>query len=140
MAVAEVRLDLPRWQVLRLGLVGYAVYNYAFYMFGAALNAFFLVYVAAFVVASGTLVATVGSVRIGSMRTAFSTRTAVRLLAGYMLAVACGLSIVWVGTWARYIFAGQALPATPEVFRLVAALDLSFMVRKKDGNSPWTLS
>ena len=28
-----------------LGLVGYAVYNYAYYLFGAALNAFFLLYV-----------------------------------------------------------------------------------------------
>jgi hypothetical protein len=31
-----------RHRLLWLGLVGYAVYNYAFYLFGAALNIFFL--------------------------------------------------------------------------------------------------
>jgi hypothetical protein len=34
-----------------LGMIVYSVYNYAFYLFGAALNAFFLIYVLAFVLA-----------------------------------------------------------------------------------------
>jgi len=35
-------------RLLWLGALGYAVYNYAFFLFGAALNSFFPLYVAAF--------------------------------------------------------------------------------------------
>ena len=35
-----------RGLLLWLGIIGYAAYNYAFYLFGAALNSFFLLYVA----------------------------------------------------------------------------------------------
>lgn len=118
----------PRWQLLRIGLVGYSVYNYAFYMFGAALNPFFLLYIIAFVVAIATLVAIFASVNTESLAASFSPRTPARLIAGFMIAVAFWLSAVWIGMWARHVFAGGVLPATPEVFRLVAALDLSFMV------------
>jgi hypothetical protein len=51
LATTGARLRAPRWQVLRLELAGYGVYNYAFYMLGAAFNAFFPVYVIAFIVA-----------------------------------------------------------------------------------------
>src|SRR5688572_19998748 len=40
-----------RGLLLWLGMIGYALYNYAFYLFGAALNAFFPLYVAALVLA-----------------------------------------------------------------------------------------
>lgn len=43
-----------RGLLLWLGLIGYALYNYAFYLFGAALNAFFPIYLAALVL-SGTV-------------------------------------------------------------------------------------
>lgn len=122
------RVRAPRWQVLRLGFAGYGTYNYAFYMLGAALNASFLLYIVAFVVAVATLIATLGEVRTRPLSAVFSPWTPVRALAGYMLVVATGLSLVWVGMWARYTFAGGTLPVAPEVFRLVAALDLSFMV------------
>jgi hypothetical protein len=38
--------------LLWLGAVGYAFYNYAFYLFGAALNAFFPLYVAPLLLSS----------------------------------------------------------------------------------------
>src|SRR5437660_7101532 len=38
-----------RGLLLSLGVIGYAVYNYAFYLFGAVLNAFFPIYIVAFV-------------------------------------------------------------------------------------------
>ena len=36
--------------LLWLGTLGYAIYNYAYYLFGAALNAFFPLYLAAVIV------------------------------------------------------------------------------------------
>jgi hypothetical protein len=35
-----------RWFLILLGLLGYVFYNFAFYLFGAAFNVFFLIYVA----------------------------------------------------------------------------------------------
>lgn len=40
------RRGSPRAQLLWLAMLGYAVYNYAYYLFGAALNTFFPVYAA----------------------------------------------------------------------------------------------
>ena len=41
--------------LLWAGMLGYGVYNYAYYLFGAALNAFFPLYVLVFVLSSVTL-------------------------------------------------------------------------------------
>ena len=48
-----------------LGLVGYAVYNYAYYLLGAALNAFFLLYVVAFVLSAVTLIVALSRLDVG---------------------------------------------------------------------------
>jgi hypothetical protein len=45
-----------RGLLLWLCLIGYALYNYAFYLFGAALNAFFPLYVVALVLAVTVLI------------------------------------------------------------------------------------
>ena len=42
--------------LLWLGTLAYAVYNYAYYLFGAALNAFFPLYVAALITAALALI------------------------------------------------------------------------------------
>jgi hypothetical protein len=52
----------------------------------------------------------------------------VRLLGGYLIFVACGLSVVWIGMWAAYAFAGRPTPVAPEAFKVVAALDLLWLV------------
>ena len=42
--------------------------------------------------------------------------------------MAFGLSCVWFGMWAAYIFADHPAPGGPGAFQLVAALDLTMMV------------
>lgn len=127
-SLTGARADAARWRLLRIGLLGYAVYNYAFYMLGAALNAAFLLYVLLFVLAVSGLVLELKPERVSALAAAFSPATPVRRLGGYFVGVAAGLAAVWVGLWALHVFAGRPTPATPEVFRLVAALDLGFMV------------
>jgi hypothetical protein len=58
----------------------------------------------------------------------FRHETPVRLIGGYLIFVAVGLAIVWLGMWGAYAFAGRPTPIEPEAFKVVAALDLSFMV------------
>jgi hypothetical protein len=122
------RVRTARWQLVRIGLLGYGLYNYAFYMLGAALNEFFPLYVALFVVAFLALLVEFEGARVTFLAKAFSASTSVRAAAGYLVAVAVCLGLVWLAMWAQHVFAGRPAPGSPEVFRLVAALDLGFMV------------
>jgi hypothetical protein len=117
-----------RGLLLWLGLIGYAVYNYAFYLFGAALNAVFPLYALALVLAVVVLITELSA--IDSSRVAQSLRPTapVRLLGGCLIFIGAGLAAVWIAIWAAYVFAGRPTPVEPEAFKLVAALDLSLMV------------
>jgi hypothetical protein len=117
-----------RGLLLWLGLTGYAVYNYTFYLFGAALNAFFLIYIVALVLAVVLLICALSHVDPTRVAASFGATVPVRLIGGSLIFIGVGLASVWIATWAAYVFAGRATPVQPEVFRLVAALDLSFMV------------
>jgi hypothetical protein len=117
-----------RAELLWLGAVGYAVYNYAFYLFGAALNVFLPLYVMTIGAAIVTLAT--GLTRIDPIVVCrrMQPNLRVRLIGGYLIFVACGLSLVWIGIWAAYVFAGRPTPVEPEAFKIVAALDLLWLV------------
>jgi hypothetical protein len=113
--------------LLWFGVLGYAVYNYAYYLFGAALNAFFPLYVAALVLSVLSLFFLVSRVEPASACRLVSPTTSVRIAAGYLIFVGFALMAVWLAFWAGYVFAGTPTPIEPEAFKLVAALDLSIM-------------
>ena len=117
-----------RGLLLWLGLIGYALYNYAFYLFGAALNAFFPLYVAALVLSAIVLILALSHIDARRVAESFRPTTPVRLIGGSLVFVGLGLASVWIAMWAAYIFAGRPTPVETEAFKLVAALDLSLMV------------
>jgi hypothetical protein len=127
-ALWATRRGSVRGLLLWLGVLGYATYNYAYYLLGAALNVFFLLYVVTVMVAAVTLIAMLLRLDVDALAAAFSPRTPVRVTGGYLVFVAAGLTVVWVGMWAAYAFAGRPTPVEPEAFRLVAALDLTLLV------------
>ena len=118
----------PRGLLLWLGVTGYAAYNYAFYLFGAALNTFFPLYVASVILAAVTLIIALPQVDAGKIASRFTPRVPAGVLGGYFVFVGIGLSAVWLGMWVGYVFFGRPTPVEPEAFQLVAALDLSVMV------------
>jgi hypothetical protein len=117
-----------RGLVLMLGMAGYAFYNYAFYLFGAALNVFFPLYVLSFLVGIATLGLLVSQLDVNTFARSFRAETPVRLIGGYLVFVAVGLAVVWLGFWGAFAFAGRPTPVEPDAFKVVAALDLSLMV------------
>jgi hypothetical protein len=117
-----------RGLLLWLGTLGYGAYNYAYYMLGAALNAFFPLYVAALLVSVATLILALSRIEVARVAERFRPKTPVRLVGGYLVFVASGLSLIWLATWAAYVFAGRPTPVEPEAFKLVAALDTAIMV------------
>lgn len=117
-----------RGLLLWFGGLGYGVYNYAFYMLGAALNVFFPVYLAAFVLALIGLILGMFNVSHAEVKAKYREAMPVHLLGGYLAFVGLGLFAVWMTMWGRFILGGFPLPVDEEAFRLVAALDLTIMV------------
>lgn len=103
------------------------MYNYGFYMFGAALNAFFAVYVAAALLSTVVLVQSLARADLASVAASFRASTPVRAIGGYLAVVGIGLASVWLLMWAAYVFAGRPTPVEVEAFKIVAAMDLAIM-------------
>jgi hypothetical protein len=122
------RTGSVRGELVWLGTVGYAVYNYAFYLFGAALNVFLLLYVITLGMAIVTLASGLGRIDPIAVAASFDPTPRLRLVGGYLIFVAGGLSVVWIGMWAAYVFAGKPTPVEPDAFKTVAALDLLWLV------------
>jgi len=127
-AVALARRGSPRALLLYLGVLLFSAYNYAYYLLGAALNAFYPLYVTLLLASLALLIVTITRVSVDDVAAAFAPRTPVRLVGGFLVVVGVGLAAVWLGTWARYVFAGATTPIEPEAFKLVASLDLMFAV------------
>ena len=126
-ALVLARRGAVRALIVWLGVLGYSSYNYAYYMLGAALNAFFPLYVLLLVLSVVTLILVVTRIDVLQF-TSFRVQTPVRFIGGFYLFVAGGLSLVWFGIWAAWVFAGRPTPVEREAFKLVAALDTSIMV------------
>ena len=117
-----------RGLLLWLGLIAYAMYNCAFYLFGAALNRFFLIYVVALVLSGLLLLLALPDVDPEQIAARFRPAVPTRFLGGSLVFVGSGLGCIWIAMWGAYAFAARPTPIEPEAFRLVAALDLSLIV------------
>jgi hypothetical protein len=111
--LVRTAVESVRGLLLSLGLIGYGLYNYAFYLFGAALRAFFPIYVVAVVLAVTVLILVLS--QIDATRIAHSVRPTapVRLLGGSLVFLAVGLASAWIAMWAAYLFAGRPTPVAP---------------------------
>jgi len=114
--------------LLMVGALAYAAYNSAFYLLGAALNVFFPIYVASFVLAAATLTLAISRVDFEDLAAHASSPFHARIVGGYFVVVGLGLASVWLAIWAAYAFFDRPTPVAPDAFRLIAALDLSLMV------------
>lgn len=120
-----------------LGTMQYALYNYAFYLFGAELNVHFLLYVAAFVTSGLALIAGLVALDAAAIGRALSPRLPARPLAAYMIFWAAALGVAWVAQALAFAVTGQEPELGAEVFRLIAALDLSLVVTPVAIGAAW---
>lgn len=125
------RRGSPAGDLIRLGVLDYTLYNYAFYSFAAAFNALFLPYVLLLVLSTLALIAGLISVDPLVVKGRFSKDIPVKGIAGYLIFVALGLSVVYLIQTAGFIFTGQIpeiIEKTGHVTHIVPALDLSLLV------------
>ena len=107
-----------------LGLMLYMCYNFAFYLFGAKFNEFFLIYVALFSLSLNSIIIGLLNVNVYALHEVSGGRTRRLLISAFLFLLAIPLSIVEIKQCLTYIFSGR----TPDVPTLIFALDLSTVV------------
>lgn len=120
-----------RAQLVWLGMLDYMLYNYAFYLFGAAFNSFFLIYVALFTLSMFALIFGLISLDVEALGRKFQNGIPARWISGYMFFLALGLIIVY-STQIYHFLAEDVVPSivimTGHPTSVVFALDLSLLV------------
>lgn len=120
-----------RAHLIWLGMLAYALYNYAFYLFAAAFNQLFLFYVALFTLSIYALIFALAATDAEEIKRQFRARTPVRFIGGYMLFIAAGLSVLWMGSSLKFVADGvvpEYIEMTGHPTGIVYALDLSLLV------------
>lgn len=110
-----------------LGALTFMVYNFAFYLFGAAPNRLLLAYIA--LVALSLVALMMGLVNLQPPGQELEKPTR-RFLVAYMAAWAVSLGLLWTIQAALFAWHGQApdLNGSAHAFRVTAALDLTLVV------------
>jgi hypothetical protein len=118
-------------QLIWIGMLDYMLYNYAFYLFAAAFNWFFLLYVALFGLSIFALIFALVNLDVAAIYDRVRERMPVGWIAGYMLLVAIGLSLVYLMQSIGFIFTGQ-LPVivtrSGHPTSIVFALDMTLVI------------
>jgi hypothetical protein len=119
------------WTLVWLGALDYVVYNFLFYLFGAALNALFLVYEALVVGGVAALILGLAALNVPAVDVTRITRPAWRGSALVTGVLAVGLGGLWIGQSLAFVLTG-ALPAvvveTGHPTNVAGALDLALVV------------
>lgn len=118
-------------QLVWLGMLDYTLYNFGFYLFGAAYNRFFLIYVALFALSIFALIFGLTALDINAIARKFRVKAPVKWIAAYMLLVAIVLGGHWIVQSLNFILTGQLPPVLVRVngsTNVIAALDLSVVV------------
>lgn len=122
-------------QLIWMGMLDYMLYNYAFYLFGAAFNVFFLMYAALLALSIIALIFGLANLDINWISQQFRKEAPVKWIGGYFLFVASGLGLVYLIQSIGFIFT-DSVPAivtiTGHPTNVVFALDLTLVI-------PWLI-
>jgi hypothetical protein len=130
-AVIRAARGSARAQLVWIGMLDYMLYNFGFYLFGAAFNWFFLIYVLLFALSIWALILALMSLSVDQLAAGFGPRTPVRMIAGFMAFVGVTLLVVYFLQWLGFVTSGE-VPSIVDMSghptNLVLALDLSIVV------------
>lgn len=123
-ALKLVKNGSEKGQLLWVGLLGYMTYNYAFYLFGAAFNWFFLMYVAIFALSIYALILSLAGLDVTQISQQFSEKTPNKWISLFLLLISLPLAFIEIGQIISFISRKE----DPGILSLVYALDLSIVV------------
>jgi hypothetical protein len=128
--------------LLWMGVLDYTLYNYAFYLFGAAFNWFFLIYTALLGLSIFALIFGLVNLDMNGIMQAVRERMPIKWIAAYMLFIATSLTAIYVLQSLGFIFTGE-IPAivtrTGHPTSIVFALDLTLLVPFLSLGAIWLL-
>ena len=131
LASARARAGSRRAPLVALGLLAYAAYGYAFYLFGAAFNALFLVYVAILALSTQGLILGLSSAEVREIAASVPPDRRSRRVGGAVVAISTVLGGFWVAMSLAYLGTGSVPPmvtATGHPTNVTGALDLWLVV------------
>lgn len=113
------------------GMLGYMVYNYIFYLYGAVFNVFFLLYVLLFTLSIYAIISVMIKLDVQAITNQFRARTPVKWIGGFMVFFAVLLGAMWIAMSLSFVFTGvvpQPILQTGHPTGVVFATDLSLLV------------
>lgn len=113
-----------RAQLIWMGLMLYMFYNYAFYLFGANFNTFFLIYVALFSASLYAIIIGLLTINIHAIHEQVIHRKRKIIVSLFLFLLAIPLLIVELKQCINFIISGKS----PQVPTLIFALDLSTVI------------
>ncbi|KAB2952734.1 hypothetical protein F9B85_08780 [Heliorestis acidaminivorans] len=114
-----------RASLVWVGSLWYMLYNYVFYMYGAAFNAFLLIYILLFVLSVYSLILTLVQINVVKLKSQLLDRAPTKAVSTFLFAFAGALGFPWVMLALRFIQLGETPPFE---MTIVFATDLSFLV------------
>ena len=120
-----------RWLMIKMGLLGYVFYNFAFYLFGAAFNIFFLIYTVLVSMSAISLILQLSSYGISNIAEGFTKKTPVKLVSIYLLLISSLLFIVELSMIMPFMIEGiipHTIKLTAHPTSVVFALDFSIVI------------
>lgn len=130
-ALILVQRGSKRAQLIWLGSLDIILYTYAFFLFAAALNWFFLLYIALFTLPIFALLFGLINLDAEAIREQFRQKTPVKWIAAYMIFVALGLTVVYMIQFVGFVASDQ-VPAivlkTDHPTNVVPAMDFSMVI------------
>ena len=128
-ALLLVRRGSVRATIVWIGGLAYALYNYAYYVFGASFSDAFLIHIAIFSSSIFALVVAVSSLDIAAMAEPFRRPRLARWIGGFLTLVGVGQGGLWMFVIMRYAVTGEVLADIPvRGQHVVFALDLTLLV------------
>src|SRR5437763_766724 len=107
LATLLARRGSVRARLIRGGLLGYGVYNFAFYVFGAAFNGLFLAHVVAFSASVFALIAWATELDAPAVAARFDARAPRHGVAIFLLAIAVVFATLWTTFSLTYAVTGH---------------------------------
>ena len=129
--IGMARQGSRRGLLVCIGLLAYAAYNYAFYLFGAAFNDLFLVYVGILSFATLGLIGGLSSSQLQAQAQRIPMQRSDRVIGSLIVGVASFLGLFWISTSVTFLFTGEVpamVTATAHPTNVTGALDLWLVV------------
>ena len=116
-------------QAVWLGALGYSLYNYAYYVFGAAFNDIFVLHIALFSLSIAALILAITNIDVTAIGARFREVRGRRLIGGFLAVVGIMLGGLWVFLAIRFAVTGELMAGLPpDGLHLVFAIDTSLLV------------